>query len=112
MNLIASTDLMTRLCTIDSMLFDIPVAEDGMPKQMTPLKNLLINNISDLHAHKMMHFYVKQLQQLYKQFGFRRWAHEQNGSNEDIRLKFFTEKKIKTVLNAATASTQRRLLSS
>jgi hypothetical protein len=89
-NLLSSLELMTRLRTIDSVLFDIPAAEDVQPKQMTPPKDLRINNLSDPEAHRLTRFYTAQLCQLYKHFGFRRWAHEQNANNGDERLKFYT----------------------
>jgi hypothetical protein len=73
------------------MLFDIPAAEDAQPKQMTPPRDLRINDLSDPEAHRLTRFYTAQLRQLYKHFGFRRWAREQNGNNVDEeRLKFYT----------------------
>ncbi len=71
-NLLSSLELMMRLRTIDSMLFDIPAAEDAQPKQMTPPRDLRINDLSDPEAHRLTRFYTAQLRQLYKHFGFRR----------------------------------------
>ncbi len=50
-NLVSSLELMARLWTSDSMLFDIPAAEDAQPKQMTPPRDLRINDLSDPEAH-------------------------------------------------------------
>ena len=90
LNLVVSLELMTRLRAIDSQLFDILAAEDALPKQMTPRKNLRINDLSDPEAHRLTRFYAGQLRQLYRRFGFSRWARNQNNNNGDERLKFYT----------------------
>ena len=54
--------------SVDSMFYDITELELEQPKQLKKPKGLRINDLSDIQAHKMTHFYVGQLQRLYTCF--------------------------------------------
>ena len=90
LTLVNNLELMGKLRSIDSTLFDISAEEDALPKQLTPHKDLRINSLLDPVAHMMTRFYIDQLRQIYRHFNFAGWAHAQNGYNGDERLKFYT----------------------
>ncbi len=53
----------------NAVLFDIPFHEKAAPQQYTRSKNLLIADLNNVQALKMMHFSKSQLHRLYVHFG-------------------------------------------
>ncbi len=66
--LVAYTDMLRTLRSTDSLLFDIPPEEENTPLQFTCAKDLRIDDLSDMAAHKMTHFFHGQLCRLYTAF--------------------------------------------
>ncbi len=61
--------LQNVLQVFDHVLFDIPPDEATQPLQMTPPKNLRIDDLSDPKAIRLTHFNHAQLCDLYTHFG-------------------------------------------
>ncbi len=66
--LVAYTDMLRTLRRTDSHLFDILPEEENAPLQFTRAKDLRIDDLSDMAAHKMTHFFHGQLRRLYAAF--------------------------------------------
>ena len=60
--------LMQSWRMMDHILYDIPPEEEAMPKVYSERKHLEIDDLSDVQAHKMTHFYHGQLRRLYDLF--------------------------------------------
>ena len=66
--LVAYTGMLHTLRTADSFLFDIPPEEENAPLLLTRPKGLRIDDLCDISAYKMTHFYHGQLCRLYAAF--------------------------------------------
>ena len=61
--------LMGSFSVANSLLYDIPPHKEEKTTQFSAAKNLCIDDLSDIAAHKMTHFFQGNLKELYEAFG-------------------------------------------
>ena len=62
--------LLTMFWVVDCVLFDILLDDEGQPLQMSALRHLRIDDLSDPVAIRLTRFSHEQLRALYGYFGF------------------------------------------
>ena len=62
--------LLAMFRVVDCILFEIPLDDEGQPLQMSAMRHLCIDNLSDPETIRLTRFSHEQLRALYGYFGF------------------------------------------